>query len=117
MLLKGENIPSSEGFPGQEDSSVEERQVFLESHAPHLFPLERFLVQPQGNVLSVDPQVHGKHALDLGTQPVDRIEETMGSRVLRVHRLLHAPGEASAEVAHVVIDAGAGGLYVREKHP
>ena len=25
MLLKGENIPSSEGFPGQEDSSVEDR--------------------------------------------------------------------------------------------
>ena len=87
MLLKGENIPSSEGFPGQEDSSVEERQVSAEPHAPHLFPLERFLVQPQGNVLAVDPQVHGKHALDLGTQPVDRIEETMGSRVLRVHRL------------------------------
>ena len=38
MLLKGENIPSSEGFPGQEDSSVEERQVSAEPHAPHLFP-------------------------------------------------------------------------------
>ena len=96
MLLKGENIPSSEGFPGQEDSSVEKRQVSAEPHAPHLFPLERFLVQPQGNVLAVDPQVHGKHALDLGTQPVDRIEETMDSRVLRVHRLLPAPGEAAA---------------------
>ena len=46
----GENIPSSEGFPGQEDSSVEERQVSAEPHAPHLFPLERFLVQPQGKV-------------------------------------------------------------------
>ena len=46
VLLKGENIPSSEGFPGQEDSSVEERQVSAEPHAPHLFPLERFLVQP-----------------------------------------------------------------------
>ena len=46
MLLKGENIPSSDGFPGQEDSSVEERQVSAEPHAPHLFPLERFLVQP-----------------------------------------------------------------------
>ena len=114
MLLKGENIPSSEGFPGQEDSSVEERQVSAEPHAPHLFPLERFLVQPQGNVLAVDPQVHGKHALDLGTQPVDRIEETMGSRVLRVHRLLPAPEEAAAEVPHVVIDAGAGG-YMSEK--
>ena len=114
MLLKGENIPSSEGFPGQEDSSVEERQVSAEPHAPHLFPLERFLVQPQGNVLSVDPQVHGKHALGLGTQPVDRIEETMGSRVLRVHRLLPASGEAAAEVPHVVIDAGAGG-YMSEK--
>ena len=114
MLLKGENIPSSEGFPGQEDSSVEERQVSAEPHAPHLFPLERFLVQPQGNVLAVDPQVHGKHALDLGTQPVDRIEETMGSRVLRVHRLLPASGEAAAEVPHVVIDAGAGG-YMSEK--
>ena len=90
MLLKGENIPSSEGFPRQEDSSVEERQVSAEPHAPHLFPLERFLVQPQGNVLAVEPQVHGKHALDLGTQPVDRIEETMGSRVLRVHRLFMA---------------------------
>ena len=33
MLLKGENIPSSEGFPGQEDSSVEERQVSAEPHA------------------------------------------------------------------------------------
>ena len=114
MLLKGENIPSSEGFPGQEDSSVEERQVSAEPHAPHLFPLERFLVQPQGNVLAVDPQVHGKHALVLGTQPVDRIEETMGSRVLRVHRLLPAPGEAAAEVPHVVIDSGAGG-YMSEK--
>ena len=41
MLLKGENIPSSEGFPGQEDSSVEERQVSAEPHVPHLFPLER----------------------------------------------------------------------------
>ena len=90
MLLKGENIPSSEGFPGQEDSSVEERQVSAEPHALRLFPLERFLVQPQGNVLAEDPQVHGKHALDLGTQPVDRIEETMGSRVLRVHRLFMA---------------------------
>ena len=79
MLLKGENIPSSDGFPGQEDSSVEERQVSAEPHAPHLFPLERFLVQPQGNVLSVDPQVHGKHALDLGTQQVDRIENSVGS--------------------------------------
>ena len=87
MLLKGENIPSSEGFPGQEDSSVEERQASAEPHAPHLFLLERLFVQPQGNVLAVDPQVHGKHALDLGTQPVDRIEETMGSRALRVHRL------------------------------
>ena len=114
MLLKDENIPSSEGFLGQEDSSVEERQVSAEPHAPHLFPLERFLVQPQGNVLAVDPQVHGKHALDLGTQPVDQIEETMGSRVLRVHRLLPAPGEAAAEVPHVVIDAGAGG-YMSEK--
>ena len=62
----------------------------------------------------MDPQVHGKHALDLGTQPVDRIEETMGSRFLRVHRLLPAPGEAAAEVPHVVIDAGAGG-YMSEK--
>ena len=51
VLLKGENIPSSEGFPGQEDSSVEERQVSAEPHAPHLFPLERFLVQPQGKLL------------------------------------------------------------------
>ena len=34
--------------------------------------------------------MHGKHALDLGTQPVDRIEETMGSRVLLVHRLFMA---------------------------
>ena len=50
MLLKGENIPSSEGFPGQEDSSVEERQVSAEPHAPHLFPLERLLFQPQGKV-------------------------------------------------------------------
>ena len=58
--------------------------------------------------------MHGKHALDLGTQPVDRIEETMGSRILRVHRLLPAPGEAAAEVPHVVIDAGAGG-YMSEK--
>ena len=41
MLLKGENIPSSEGFPGQEDSSVEERQVSAEPYAPHLIPLER----------------------------------------------------------------------------
>ena len=114
MLLKGENIPSSEGFPGQEDSSVEERQVSAEPHAPHLFPLERFLVQPQGNVLAMDPQVHGKHALDLGTQPVDQIEETMGSRVLRVHRLFPAPGKAAAEVPHVVIDAGAGS-YMSEK--
>ena len=113
MLLKGENIPSSEGFPGQEDSSVEERQVSAEPHAPHLFPLKRFLVQPQGNVLAMDPQVHGKHALDLGTQPVDRIEETMGSRFLRVHRLLPAPGEAAAEVPHVVIDAGAGAICPR----
>ena len=117
MLLKGENILSSEGFPGQEDSSVEERQASAEPHAPHLFPLERLLVQPQGNVLSVDPQVHGKHALDLGTQPVDRIEETMGSRFLRVHRLLHAPGEASAEVPHVVIDAGAGGFMSEKSIP
>ena len=93
MLLKGENIPFSEGFPGQEDSSVEERQVSAEPHAPHPFPLERFLVQPQGNVLAVEPQVHGKHALDLGTQPVDRIEETMGSRVLRVHRCFLHPGK------------------------
>ena len=62
----------------------------------------------------MDPQVHGKHALDLGTQPVDRIEETMGTRVLRVHHLLHAPGEAAAEVPHVVIDAGAGG-FMSEK--
>ena len=107
MLLKGENIPSSEGFPGQEDSSVEERQVSAEPHALRLFPLERFLVQPQGNVLAEDPQVHGKHALD-------RIEETMGSRVLRVHRLLPAPGEAAAGVSHVVIDAGAGG-HMSEK--
>ena len=38
MLLKSENTPSSEGFPGQEDSSVEERQVSAEPHAPHLFP-------------------------------------------------------------------------------
>ena len=45
-----ENLPSSEGFPGEEDCFIEERQVFLESHAPHLFPLERFLVQPQGKV-------------------------------------------------------------------
>ncbi len=94
VLLKGENILSSEGFPGQKDPSVEARQVSVEPHAPHLFPLECFLVQPQGNVLAVDPQVHGKHALGLGTQPVDRIEETMGSRVLRVHRLLPAPEEA-----------------------
>ena len=93
MLLKGENLLSSEGFPGQEDSSVEERQVSAEPHAPHLFLLERFLVQPQGNVLAVEPQVHGKHALDLGTQPVDRIEETMGSRVLRVHRFSLHPGK------------------------
>ena len=107
MLLKGENIPSSEGFPREEDCFIEERQVFLESHAPHPFPLERFLVQPQGNVLAEDPQVHGKHALD-------RIEETMGSRVLRVHRLLPAPGEAAAGVSHVVIDAGAGG-HMSEK--
>ena len=96
MLLKSENTPSSEGFPGQEDSSVEERQVSAEPHAPRLFPLERFLVQPPGNVLAVDPQVNGKHALDLGTQPVDRIEETMGSRVLRVHRCFFATGEAAA---------------------
>ena len=96
MLLKGENIPSSEVFSGQEDSSVGERQVSAEPHALHLFPLERFLVQPQGNVLAVDPQVNGKHALDLGTQPVDRIEETMGSRVLRVHRCFFATGEAAA---------------------
>ena len=114
MLLKGENIPSSEGFPGQEDSSVEERQVSAEPHAPHLFPLERFLVQPQGNVLAEDPQVHGKHALDLGTQPVDRIEETMGSRVLRVHRLFPGPGKAAAGMPPVVMDAGAGG-YMSEK--
>lgn len=98
MLLKGENIPSSDGFPGQEDSSVEERQVSAEPHAPHLFLLERFLVQPQGNVLAVDSQVHGKHALGLGTQPVDRIEEAMGSRVLRVHRCFFAPGEAAAMI-------------------
>lgn len=98
MLLKDENIPSSEGFPGQEDSSVEERQVSAEPHAPHFFLLERFLVQPQGNVLAVDSQVHGKHALDLGTQPVDRIEETMGSRVLRVRRCFFAPGEAAAMI-------------------
>ena len=58
--------------------------------------------------------MHGKHALDLGTQPVDRIEETMGSRVLPVHRCFFAPGEAAAEVPHVVIDAGAGG-YMSEK--
>ena len=58
--------------------------------------------------------MHGKHALDLGTQPVDRIEETMDSRILRVHRLLHAPGEEAAEVPHVVMDAGAGG-YMSEK--
>ena len=58
--------------------------------------------------------MYGKHALGLGTQPVDRIEETMGSRILRVHRLLHAPWEAAAEVPHVVIDAGAGG-YMSEK--
>ena len=109
MLLKGENIPSSEGFPGEEDCFIEERQVFLESHVPHPFPLERFLVQPQGHVLAVDPQVHFKPLLDLGTEAVDRIEETMGSRVLRVHRLLPASGEAAAEVPHVVIDAGAGG--------
>ena len=62
----------------------------------------------------MDPQVHGKHALDLGTQQVDRIEKTMGSRVLRVHCLLPAPGKAAAEVPHVVIDAGAGG-YMSEK--
>ena len=60
MLLKGENLSSSEGFPGEEDCFIEEREVFLESHAPHPFPLERLLVQPQGNVLAVDPQVHGK---------------------------------------------------------
>ena len=62
----------------------------------------------------MDPQVHGKHALDLGTQPVDRIEETMGSRFLRVHRLLPAPGEAAAEVPPVVIDAGAGAICPRK---
>ena len=56
----------------------------------------------------------GKPSLDLGTKSVDRIEETMGSRVLRVHRLLPAPGEAAAEVPPVVIDAGAGG-YMSEK--
>ena len=38
MLLKGENILSSEGFPGEEDSSVEERQVSAEPHAPPSFP-------------------------------------------------------------------------------
>ena len=43
MLLKSENTPSSEGFPGQEDSSVEERQVSVESLASHPFPLERGL--------------------------------------------------------------------------
>ena len=108
MLLKGENIPSSEGFPRQEDSSVEERQVFLESHAPHPFPLERLLVQPQGNVLAVDPQVHGKPPLDLCAQAVDRIEKPVGCPVLRVHRHLFASGKAAAEVPHVVIDDGAG---------
>ena len=50
MLLKGENIPSSEGFSGQEDSSGAERQVSAEPHALRLFPLERFRVQPQGKV-------------------------------------------------------------------
>ena len=93
MLLKGENIPSSDGFPGQEDSSVEERQVSAEPHASHLLPLERLLVQPQGNVLAVDPQVHGKHALDLGTQPVDRIEETMGSRASEFTAFSLHPGK------------------------
>ena len=117
MLLKGENIPSSEGFPGQEDSSVEERQVSADPHAPHLFPLESFLVQPQGNVLAVDPQVHGKHALDLGTQPVDRIEEAMGSRVLRVHYHLFASGKAAAEVPPCRDRRRSRALYGLGTHP
>ena len=108
MLLKGENLPSSEGFPGEEDCFIEERQVFPESHAPHPFPLERLLVQPQGNVLAVDPQVHGKPPLDLCAQAVDRIEKPVGCPVLRVHRHLFASGKAAAEVPHVVIDDGAG---------
>ena len=36
-----ENFPSTEGFPGEEDCFIEEGQVFVESHIPHPFPLER----------------------------------------------------------------------------
>ncbi len=46
--------------------------------------------------------MHGKHTLDLGTQPVGRIEEPMGGHVLRVHRLSPAHGKTAAEVPHVL---------------
>ena len=58
MLLKGENIPSSEGFPGQEDSSVEERQVSVESHAPIPPVMLYFPLSPTSGVQYTSPEIH-----------------------------------------------------------
>ena len=46
----------------------------------------------------------GKPSLDLGTKSVDRIENSVGCHILRVHRHLFASGKATAEVTHVMAD-------------
>ena len=51
MLLKGENILSSEGFPGQEDSSVEERQVSAEPGLPIFSLWNAFSFSHKGKLL------------------------------------------------------------------
>ena len=47
----GENIPSSEGFPGQEDSSVEERQVSAAPMLPIFSLWNAFLFSHKGTFL------------------------------------------------------------------
>ena len=81
MLLMAENLPSSEGFPGEEDCFIEERQVFLESHAPHPFPLER------GLRLAHDPRdgAPRRPGNDIGGIFPDQASE--GSLVPSQHRL------------------------------
>ena len=81
MLLMAVNLPSSEGFPGQKDSSVEERQVSTEPHAPRLFPLER------GLRLAHDPRdgAARRPGNDIGGIFPDQASE--GSLVPSQHRL------------------------------
>ena len=81
MLLKGENILSSEGFPGEEDSSVEERQVSVESLASHPFPLER------GLRLARDPRDGAARRPGNGIGGILPDQASEGSLVPSQHRL------------------------------